>query len=108
MKELKKVSRWITINDKRITRRHHLWEYGYNDDGDRTDEDKQRYIMSFKWHNREYSLEQFLSRFSVMVGFDHDCKEYPSYITGYDGENYFNPLYCELDEVNLKIRLYQK
>lgn len=106
MKELKKVSRWITINDKMITSRHHLWNYGYNENGDRTDTDKKRYILSFRWNNREYCLEQFLSRFSFIVGFDQDCKEYPSYITGYDGENYFNPLYCELDEVNLKIRLY--
>lgn len=102
MKELKRVSRWITIKEELITEKHSLWCYA---DKDTTFNERYAYCSIFRWNGRQYAVNQFISRFS-MYGFDLECKEYPPYITGYDGERYYNNLYCELDDYGEKIRLY--
>lgn len=101
MKELKRVSRWIRIDSLEVTKKHSLYCYAGKDD-----EYNGKYtVLAFRYKNRWYALEQFLSRFGIM-GFDKDCKEYPAFISGYDGENYYNPLLMEMDEYGEKVRLY--
>ena len=103
MKELKAVSRWITIRGKFVTPKHRLYNYA-----EKTDDEKgKRYLYYFRHGGRECALEQFLNRFG-MVGFDWECKEYPAFITGYDGERYFDNVYCETDEYGEKIRLWKE
>lgn len=102
MKNLKRVSRWITVNSKMITNRHSLWCYADKEDKN----DKNGYILYFRWNGREYAMQQFISRFS-MYGFDKECKEFPSFIHGYDADgNVFRPLLIEIDEHGEKVRLY--
>ena len=101
MKELNRVSRWITINSLEITKNHSLYCYA-----DKDDEYNGKYtVLAFRYKNRWYALGQFLSRFGMM-GFDKECKKYPSFISGYDSENYYNPLLMEIDEYGEKVRLY--
>ena len=101
MKNLKAVSRWIRIETLYVTEKHSLFYYA-----DKDDEYLGKYpVTAFRWKNRWYALNQFLARFGMM-GFDLECKEYPAYISGYDGENYFNPLLMELDKYGDKCRLY--
>ena len=101
MKELTKVSRWITIKEMEVTKNHSLYRYGEDT------EIGKRYVFTFRYNGRLYALNQFLNRFGMM-GFDKECKEYPKFIAGYDGENYFNPLLIEIDEYGEKVRLWEE
>jgi len=101
MKNLKRTTRWITIQTIEVTKKHSLYCYG-----EKLEDSNKRIVNAFRYHNRWYAIGQFLSRFGIM-GFDKDCKEYPAFISGYDGDgNIFNPMLCELDEYGEKIRLY--
>ena len=102
MKTLKPISRWIRINGKEVTPKSALYDYGGDDC-----ENGKRYVLFFRWRNREFAFDRFLARFGI-VGFDYECKEYPAFITGYDGNNYFNPILCSIDEYGEKIRLYEE
>lgn len=102
MKELKAISRWITIQRKEVTPKSALYDYGGGDC-----ENEKRYVLFFRWHNREFAFDRFLARFGI-VGFDPECKEYPAFITGYDGDNYYNPILCSIDEYGEHIRLYEE
>lgn len=105
MKELKRVSRWITIQVFPITKRHSL--YAYAEPSDMGQPDGEQVISAFRFRNRWYAVNQFLSRYGIL-GFDQKCEEYPEYIHGYDAESYFRPLYCELSDDGEKIRLYEE
>lgn len=103
MKELKAVSRWIQIKTLYVTEKHSLFDYAEKDA-----ECMGKYpVMAFRWKNHWYALDSFLSRYGI-CGFDRECKEYPTFITGYDGNNYYNPLLMELDEYGEKCRLYEE
>ena len=99
MKELKRISRWITVNGMEVTKNHRRYCYGEET------ENGKRYVYTFRYNGRLYSLDQFLNRFGPM-GFDIECKEYPAFISGYDGENYYKPLLMEIDKYGEKVRLY--
>lgn len=101
MKELKRVSRWITVNSMEVTEKHRLYCYAVEKD----ETTKKGYLYYFRHNGKLYSLDQFINRWS-MYGFDQSCKEYPRFICGYDCENYYNPLLIELDEYGEKVRLY--
>lgn len=104
MKELKRVSRWISVNCIYVTEKHSLYYYGDK----YSEENGKRPVMAFKWNGRLYAVGQFISRWG-MFGFDQQGKEYPKYICGYDGEgDIFNPLLIEIDEYGDKVRLYIK
>ena len=102
MKKLKAISRWITIQCKEVTKKSALYGYGGDDL-----ENGKRYVLFFRWHNKEFAFDRFLARFGI-VGFDPDCKEYPAFITGYDGDNYYNPILCSITEYGDKIRLFEE
>lgn len=99
MKDLKKVSRWISVKGLEVTEKHSLYCYGEDT------ENGKRYVYTFRYNGRLYALDQFLNRFGIM-GFDKKCEEYPAFISGYDSENYYNPLLIEIDEYGEKVRLY--
>lgn len=101
MKSIKRVSRWISIQNLDVTEKHSLYYYGED-----IEDSKKRSVMAFRYNGRWYAVNQFIARFG-MYGFDVNCKDYPSFISGYDGDgNIYNPLMCELDEYGEKIRLY--
>ena len=102
MKELKRVSRWITVKNELITKKHNLWYYA---DKDSTFDERYAYVSCFRWNGRKYAINQFLARFG-MFGLDKECNEYPAFISAYDCENYYNPLLMEMDEYGEKVRLY--
>ena len=102
MKNLKRVSRWITIRNEPITKRHSLWYYAEKDPAF---SDECAYCSMFRWNGRMYAVNQFLSRYGL-YGFDQKCEEYPAFICGYDAENYYHPLLCEIDDCGERIRLY--
>lgn len=105
MINLRRVSRWITIRVFPVTARHRL--YAYAEPSDMGRPDGEQLVSAFRFRGRWYAVNQFLSRYRIM-GFDQNCAEYPEYISGYDAENYFSPLYCELSDNGEKIRLYAR
>lgn len=102
MKELKRVSRWISVDCLNITEKHSLYYYA-----DKEDCYNGKYpVMAFRWNNRWYAIGQFIGRFS-MWGFDQKCERYPAYIHAYDGDgDLYCPLLMEMDEYGEKVRLY--
>lgn len=102
MKNIKAVSRWITVQSLDVTEKHSLFYYA-----DKESEYNGKYpVLAFRYNNRWYALGQFINRFG-MYGFDKDCKEYPPYICGYDADgNIFNPLLLSIDRYGEKVRLY--
>lgn len=101
---LERVSRWIEIDSKEVTPRHSLYYYADKENGD----GRPGYLMYFRFKGREYAVGQFIGRYS-MFGFDHECKTYPAFITGYDADgDLYTPLLCEIDEYGEKIRLYRE
>lgn len=102
MKELKRVSRWISIRSLEVTENHSLYCYA-----DKEDDYNGKYtVLAFRYKNRWYALSQFIARFGIM-GFDTTCERYPAFITGYDADgNIYNPLLMELDDYGEKCRLY--
>lgn len=100
-KNLKRVSRWITVDCIEVTKKHSLYYYGEDT------ENGKRTVYVFRYNGRLYALDQFLNRYGMM-GFDKECNEYPAFICGYDGENYYNPLLMEIDEYGEKVRLWEE
>lgn len=102
MKNIKPVSRWISVQYIDVTEKHSLYCYA-----DKTEEYNGKYpVSAFRYNNRWYALNQFINRYS-MWGFDPKCEEYPAFICGYDGDgNIFNPLLLRMDEYGEKVRLY--
>ena len=93
--KIKNVSRWLTVYYKEVTPKHSL--FCYSDDG---------YLDYFNYKGSMYAVNQFIARFGAW-GFDKECKEYPSFIVGYDGNgDYYNPLMLEMDEFGEKVRLW--
>jgi hypothetical protein len=102
MKELKRVSRWISIKTLCVTHKHSLAFFG----DDMECIDGYKVVDAFRWKNRWYAVGQFIGRFS-MWGFDRECERYPSYIHAYDGDgDIYNPLLMEINEDGTAIRLY--
>ena len=95
-----RVSRWIKIEAKEITKRSRFWDYA----DPCTEENGKRLIDVFRFNNRWYCLDQFL-RLSYPVFFEENGKK--GFLSGYDGENYYYPLEIELDESGECIRLYR-
>lgn len=107
MKELKRVSRWISVQWLEVTDKHSLWDYGLGW-GDGYNMGSTRVVEAFRWHNRWYAVDQFVGRYGIF-GFDPECNKYPAYITGYDGAgDLYHPLLMETDRWGEKVRLYQE
>ena len=103
-----RVSRKIAIKGAYITKRHSLYDYG--DDGD-TDEAGRVWVYYFRYGGRTYALSQFLRMGTMWAGvapYEYDDNGETSYICGYDGENYYNPLYIEILDDGETIRLYER
>ena len=102
MKNIKRISRWISFETVYVTEHSRLFPYA-----DHSECYNGKYpVTVFRYQNRRIPLERFLARYG-MCGFDPECKEYPAFITGYDGDDYSNhPMLMELSEYGDKCRLY--
>ena len=113
MREIKRVSRWIAIQTNcKVNKNNSLYDYASDENGcsvqsENFNPENGVFLDFFRFNGRTYALNQFLNRFGI-CGFDFDCEEYPSFITGYDGTDYYKPLLCELDDCGSRIRLYQE
>lgn len=96
-----RVSRWIKIETKVITKRSQFWDYADS----YTEENGTRIIDVFRFHNRWYCLSQFF-RFSYPVFYMENGKK--GLLSGYDSEDYYNPLEIEVSNTGEAVRLYRE
>ena len=115
-KGIVRVSRWIKIKcNCNPNKNNHLWDYVTDENGHHPYDDKfdgsRVYLDYFKYDGRTYAIEQFIAVGSVADGIGHHMGYIENgeklYLSGYDSENYFSPLYVEVDSWGEKVRLYK-
>lgn len=97
-----RVSRWIKIEIKWITKRSRFWDYA----DPYTEENGKRTILVFRYKNRLYCLDQFM-RFNTPVYYEENGEKY-NFISGYDSTDYYYPLEIEIHESGECVRLYRE
>ena len=114
---LVRLSRWISIrHNYNPSKRNRLWDYVRDGSGrgpfsSSFNPDDGLCLDYFVWNGRKWALEQFLLLGGMMGGapiFFEDENGKTSYISGYDGENYYNPIMIELDECCESVRVYEE
>lgn len=109
-----RVSRWIRIRQNyNPNKRNSLWYYVKDGNGWREgqpgyDPESGLFLDYFRFNGRNYALEQFISNSSAWGYpiFFEDENGKTSFISGYDSENYVNPLLIELDDCCEYVRCY--
>ena len=101
-RQYKRVSRWIKIDTRPVTKRHILFDYADTYDC----EDGDGLLTCFRYSGRLYALGQFM-RFSYPE-FYEDADGKTAYLCGYDCTQWYKPLCCEIDESSQYIRLYEE
>ena len=117
-KEFVRVSRWITVKeDYNPTKRNSLWDYvedenGYHPYNSNFDPTNGTYLNYFVWQGRKYAVEQFLALgnpFYCPVSYSYEDENGRlCYLSGVDGDNYYNPIYVEFSECCEQVRIYQE
>ena len=105
-------SRWIQIKHNYNPNKHNsLWYYVNDGNGCREGEKNYNpenglYLDYFTWNGRNYALNQFLRLDNPIMYYDKEGKL--NYLSGYDSENYYNPILIELDECCEYVRVYEE
>lgn len=97
-----RVSRWIKIENRLVTKRHILFDYAdtlhcSDDEG---------MLTCFRYHNKLYAIGQFMWFEHPEFYYDSDGKE--QFLCGYDCTQWYKPLCCEIDDSGEHIRLYEE
>lgn len=109
-KEIKRLSRWIRINHNyNVNKRNSLYYYATDENGYREGQTNYNpknglYLDYFRFGGRNYAIEQFL-RIDYPIFFENENGK-TSYISGYDSENYYNPIMIEVDDCGEYVRVY--
>lgn len=114
---LNRRSRWIPIrHNYRPNKRNRLWYYVTDSKGRREgqrdfDPSSGLTLDYFVWNGRTWAIEQFYSVYGtmgIMPIFFEDENGKTSFISGYDSENYYNPILIELDDCGEYVRVYEE
>ena len=110
-KTIKRMSRWIKIRQAYgVSKRNRLCYYatdenGYREGNSNFNPDSRLFLDYFVWNGRRWAIEQFY------------CLDYPimyeengklQYLSGYDSENYYNPILIEIDNNGEYVRVYEE
>ena len=101
-KTLFRVSRWIRVENKLVTKRHSLFDYS-----DRYGmEDGYGYLTVFRHNGKQYAVEQFM-RLSYPITYEDENGI--NVIGAYDSEQWYKPYLLEMDpNGDYYIRLYEE
>lgn len=111
-KTINRLSRWIKIRQAfDITKRHSLYRYAIDGNGhvegqDCFDPATGTEVTYFIWNGRKWALDQFL-RLSYPI-FWEDEDGYLQFLSGYDGENWYNPILIEIHPDGEYVRVYEE
>lgn len=112
-----RVSRWIEVKQNyNPCPRNTLWYYvrdekGYNPRENNFNRENGLYLDYFSYHGRNYAIEQFLALgnpFYTAISYSYHEGGKPFCLSGVDGENIYNPLYIEMDEIGEYVRIYEE
>lgn len=103
-KQIKRVSRWIKIHFSEIvTEKHSLYYYADKYENN-------NYVDYFIFNGKKWALSQFM-RFGYPMTANYIQwyeKDKLHYMSGFDSENYYNPLLIEMDECCEYVRVYEE
>jgi len=115
--EFIRLSRWISIkHNYSPCKRNALWDYvqdenGYKPYADQFNPENGLYLDYFTFDGKNYAIEQFLALgnpFFCPITYSYDTKDGKTcYLSGVDGDNYYNPLYIEFSPDCEMVRVYQ-
>lgn len=111
-KKIYRCSRWIKIKrNYNPNKRNRLYYYVSDGYGYREGTENYnpvlhdgKYLDYFKWNGRTWAIEQFL-KIDFPIFFENEEGK-TSYISGYDSEEYYNPILIEFDDTCEYIRVY--
>ena len=113
-----RVSRWMRIKTNyKPNKRNSLWDYVTDGDGYKSYQEnftpeKGLFLDYFTFRGKKYALEQFIAIGCVWDNIGHYAGYYENkekhYLSAYDHESYFYPLYIELDECGENVRVYEE
>ena len=112
-----RVSRWITVKHNYNPRKDNsLWYYVTDGDGHHSydenfqKDNKELFLEYFTWNGQKYAIEQFLWIGSMWINEQYSFTEDDEThcLIGVDMDNYYNPIYIEVDEYGEHVRVYVK
>lgn len=115
-----RVSRWITVKQNyNPNKGNALYDYAVDGFGNHSYsenfnpvENGGKYLDYFTFNGRNYAIEQFIAIGCVWDVLGHHAGYYENgekhFISAYDTESYFNPLYIEWDECGERVRVYRE
>lgn len=114
---LLRLSRWIKVQQGyNITPRHSLYDYCTDENGfypgqSMFNPENGTFLDFFRFNGRKYAINQFIIFGGCMGGYppmweDEDRKIH--YLSGYDSEDYYNPIMIESSEYCEYVRVYQE
>ena len=113
-----RVSRWITVKQNYTPRKNNsLWDYVTDENGrgpysDKFDPAGGLFLDYFTFNGRNYAINQFLTlgnplHMPFTLAYENESGAL-CYLSGVDGDNYFDPLYIECDECMERVRVYME
>lgn len=102
---LMRLSRWIHIRNNIVSKKHTLACYGNQVEED----DTHVYLDWFQFNGKKYALGQFIcmnGMWANPVMFEDETGKL-NYLSGYDCEDYYNPIMIELSDGGEYVRVYQ-
>lgn len=99
--KIRRVSRWIHLEFKYVTKNHSLYDYGEA----YSEEEGKRSVYIFKHNNRLYALNQF-ERLSYPMFFEENGKKL--FVSGYDSTQFYYPYLIEISDCGEYVRLYEE
>lgn len=113
--KFQRVSRWITVQHNYTPRKNNrLWDYvtdsyGYKPYQEQFNPENGLFLDYFMFGGRSYAVEQFLRLGSMWsaVAYAYEDKEgKTAFLSGYDMDDYYDPIFVEFDEYCEKVRVY--
>lgn len=114
---LHRLSRWLKVKTNyRPGKNNSLWDYvtdtsGYHPNEKQFNLNDELELKYFTFNGRNYAIDQFMCLFNPFwccFGYSYDDNGKTRYLSGYDSENYYNPILIELDEYGEYVRVYME
>lgn len=114
---LMRLSHWIKVRQAyNITPKHSLYYYctderGYQPGQSQFNPENGTFLDYFRFQGRKWAIDQFIQFGGMMGGYPpmwEDENGKLQYLSGYDSENYYNPIMIEFSEACEYVRVYQE
>ena len=113
-----RASRWIKVKQNyNPCNRNSLWDYvtdgyGYSPYQDKFNPETGLFLDYFIYRGRTYAIGQFLALnnpFFCPSGYSYEDEDgHVNFLSGVDGDNYYSPIYIEMDECGEYVRVYER